>query len=95
MATGANEFSDNGPGSGMGDDHKIHFFVDGEPVETDKEKLTVNQIIKDFGGQDPATHYLVQIGPPRVSFQGKGDETIEVHEGEKFQIISIGPTTVS
>ena len=45
---------------------------------------------------DPATHYLVQIrGHHKESFRGKGDIPIRIHEGERFQIISIGPTPVS
>ena len=76
--------------------HEIHFTVDGEPCETHERELTPNQIIRQFAGKDPATHYLVQIeGHRRISFQGKGDEPIKMHDGMKFQVISTGPTPVS
>ena len=76
---------------------EIHFTVDGEPCETDQRELTPNQIITQFGHKDPKTHYLVQIEGQhhRISYQGKGDEPIELHDGMRFQIISTEPTPVS
>lgn len=80
----------------QGHRHEIHFTVDGEPFETDKRELTPNEIIKEFGGQDPATNYLVQIKDGhKISYQGKGNEPIEMHNGMQFQIVSTGPTPVS
>jgi hypothetical protein len=74
----------------------IHFFVDNEPYETDRRKWTPNEIIKEFGELDPANHYLVRIeGQHEHSYRGKGDEQIEIYDGERFQIVSIGPTPVS
>jgi hypothetical protein len=79
-----------------GRDHVIHFSVDGEPHETVERELTPNEILKKFAEKDPATHYLVQIqGNHRISYQGKGDEPIKMHEGMRFQVISTGPTPVS
>lgn len=76
--------------------HEVHFSVDGEEYETNKKRLTPNQIIKDFGQKDPATHYLVEIeGTRKISFQGKGNEEIEMHDCMAFQIVSTGPTPVS
>ena len=76
--------------------HVIHFSVDGEPFETKQVEWTPNDIIRKFGERDPATNYLVEIeGRHKVSFQGKGDIAIKLHDCERFQIISIGPTPVS
>ena len=76
--------------------HEIHFTVDGEEYETRKRELTANQIISEFGKKDPTTNYLVEIrGTHKVSYQGKGDQKIKLHEGESFQIVSTGPTPVS
>jgi hypothetical protein len=81
---------------GIGHRHEIHFFVDGEPHETDQRDWTPNEIIRQFGEKDPSTHYLVRIEDQhRISYQGKGDEPIKIHEGERFQIVSTGPTPVS
>ena len=91
---GNSEVGDGGD-AGLGHDgHEIHFFVDGEREETRQREWTPNQIIKEFGKKDPATNYLVKIHG-NVSYQGHGDETIKIHNNEKFQIVSTGPTTVS
>lgn len=75
---------------------EIHFFVDGEPFETVQREWTPNAIIRKFGEKDPATHYLVRIeGQHRQSYEGKGEDPIEIHNGERFQIVSTGPTPVS
>lgn len=75
---------------------EIQFTVDGEQYETRKRELTPNQIISEFGKKDPTTNYLVEIrGTHKVSYQGKGDQEIKLHEGESFQIVSTGPTPVS
>jgi hypothetical protein len=84
------------PHPGITRHHEIHFSVDGEPFETDRRDWTPNEIIKTFGDKDPATHYLVRIeGHHRNSYEGKGNEPIKIHDGEKFQIVSTGPTPVS
>jgi len=81
------------PDKGRG--HEIHFTVDGEPLETRDRELTPNEILRKFG-KDPATQYLVQIkGHERISYQGKGDEPIKMHNEMRFQVISTGPTPVS
>jgi hypothetical protein len=77
-------------------EREIHFLVDGEEYETRKRELTPNEIIREFGKKDPATNYLVEIkGDHKVSFHGKGDEEIKMHNGMSFQIVSTGPTPVS
>lgn len=73
-----------------------HFTVDGELYDTRAEELTPNEILREFAGNDPATHYLVQIqGHERISFEGKGNEPIHMKDGLRFQVISTGPTPVS
>jgi hypothetical protein len=74
----------------------IHFRVDGEPFTTHAAELTPNDIIKDFAGKDPTTHYLVQIhGHEKTSYEGVGSIPIGMTDGMKFQVISTGPTPVS
>ena len=76
--------------------HEIHFIVDGEPHETDKSELTPDEIIREYGDRDPANNYLVQIiGAQKESYQGKGQIPIKMHNGMRFQIICVGPMTVS
>ncbi|QQO16050.1 hypothetical protein JJB99_07795 [Bradyrhizobium diazoefficiens] len=74
----------------------IHFSVDGENYETEQRNWTPNEIIKDFSGLDIATHYLIETDPHhQASFQGKGDVPFQLHEGARFQVISVGPAPVS
>src|SRR5579883_2457487 len=88
----AGERQDNGKGKA----HLIHFQLDGEPETTDQEFLTPNEIIKDFGKKDPATNYLVQIkGHEQISYKDKGEIPIQIENGQRFQIVSTGPTPVS
>ena len=76
--------------------HFIHFTVDGEPYETERREWTPDEIITKFAEKDPSTNYLVQIeGNHKKSFQGEGNNTFELHEGARFQVISTGPTPVS
>jgi hypothetical protein len=75
---------------------QIHFTVDGEPYKTHLDHLTPNEIIRKFAQKDPASHYLVQIhGHERISYEGRGDIPIKLHNGMRFQVISTGPTPVS
>ena len=78
-------------------DHRaVHFTVDGEPFTTDHAKTTPNKIIKDYGEKDPATHFLVKINKGhKESYEGRGNERIEICDGDRFQIVSTGPTPVS
>ena len=76
--------------------HEIDFTVDGEDYKTAERWMTPNHIIREYGKKDPATNYLVRIqGTHKESYQGRGDEKIEIHEHEAFQIVSTGPTPVS
>jgi hypothetical protein len=71
------------------------YTVDDEPQSTTEHVLTAAQILEK-AGIDLATHYLVQIeGNHRISFEGKPDEEIHMHEHMKFISISTGPTPVS
>ena len=74
----------------------IHFMVNGEPYETRDPEQTPDYVITHFAKKDPATNYLVQIqGTAQISYQGKGEERIRIHDCEQFQTISTGPTPVS
>lgn len=84
------------PGAPEDQKPPIRIFVDGEEYTTTERELTADQIIKDFGKKDPATNYLVEIeGNRKISFQGKGNEEIKLHNNLSFQIVSTGPTPVS
>jgi len=74
----------------------IHISVDGEKYEAIRKMMTPNEIIREFGQKDSALHYLVQIhGNEKNSYEGSGETQIELHNGMRFQIISMAPCTVS
>ncbi len=73
----------------------FEYTVDTDPQSTDQQKMTPNEILRK-AGFDPAVYYLVAIhGESQQSFQGKGDDPIEIHEHEKFVSIFTGPVPVS
>jgi len=73
----------------------IEITVDGRPITLDDPETTPNEILR-LAGLDPVTNYLVRVeGRHQVSFEGRGDEHIRVHPGEKFVSVSTGPTPVS
>lgn len=73
----------------------IHYKVNDDPQETTKTTLTPVEIMTD-AKVDPAQNYLVQIkGQERISYQGKPDEPIEMHDGMKFVTVYTGPVPVS
>ena len=75
--------------------HVIDYTVDGEPQSTTETTLTAAQILKN-AGLDPSTYYLVQKeGQHQISFQGKPNEPIHMHEHMVFIAISTAPTPVS
>lgn len=73
----------------------IKILLDGDPLVVPDKEITPNEILQ-LAGLDPATHYLVRVkGRHQDSFQGKGDESIRVHDGEVFVSLSTEPTPTS
>jgi hypothetical protein len=74
----------------------IHFKIDEEPYDTKASELTPHQLIAEFAGLDPATHYLLQIeGREQISYQDRADTPIPMKQHAKFITASTGPTPVS
>jgi hypothetical protein len=74
----------------------IHYTVDGEAQETRERMLTPRQILH-HAGIDPATHYLVEIKAhhENVSYEGRPDVEIPMHQHMRFVSVCTGPTPVS
>ena len=73
----------------------FHYSVDDEPFETHLEVMTPREIL-DIAKFDPQKFYLIQIeGDHDVSYEGKLDERIHMHNDMKFITAKIGPTPVS
>jgi len=74
----------------------VHFKVDNERFSTDQPVQTPDNIIQTYGEKDAATNYLVRIhGHDTESFRDKGTIPITIENGDRFQIVSVGPTPVS
>ncbi len=75
--------------------HQIEFKVNSQIIKTIEHELTPVQIM-GLAHIDPQTNYLVQIkGHEQISYQGKPEEEIHLHEHMVFITVSIGPTPVS
>lgn len=75
-------------------EHTTTFYVDNEALETTSKELTVRQILGQ-AGDDPQTHYIVEVkGDQQVPHKSL-DESIKIHEGIRFAAIFTGPTPVS
>jgi hypothetical protein len=72
----------------------IDYKVSDEDQKTKHRKLTATQILEN-AGFDAKTHYLSEIHPEHVSFEGKPDEEIRMHQHMKFIAVSVKPTPVS
>ena len=69
--------------------------IDGEPYKPPEKTMTANDILS-LAGLSPDDYYLIQIKrADRISFQGKGDEKIDLFEGAKFVSQFMGETRVS
>jgi hypothetical protein len=75
--------------------HKFEFFVDKEKFETEKETLTVREILVDFAKEDPAATTLVEkVGHETIKHPDL-NEVIRLKNGMKFVVFHNGPTPVS
>jgi hypothetical protein len=75
--------------------HLIHYTVDSEPQTTDQKELAVRQILIN-AKDDPAKVYLIEVrGKDKISFEGKLDELIHMHDGLVFVTAAIGGGGVS
>jgi hypothetical protein len=84
------------PGSYANDrDGRIEFTVDTEELSTTESVLTATRIMV-MAGIDPVTHFLTEIeGRQQISFEGRPDEPIPMHEDMVFISAKVGPTPVS
>jgi hypothetical protein len=72
----------------------IEYKVNDEDQETKHRHLTARQIL-EHAGIDPAANYLSEVFPEHISFEGKPDESIRMHQHMKFISVSKKPTPVS
>lgn len=74
---------------------QVQITLDGDSLVLPSREVSPNQILT-IAQLDPTTHYLVLVeGRHQVSYQGKGDDTIQVHNNEAFISLSTGPTPTS
>jgi hypothetical protein len=76
------------------DKHVTTFYVDNEPLTTDQKELTVREILTK-AGDDPNTHYVMELRGDQQIPHKDLDESIKIHEGMRFAAIFTGNTPVS
>jgi hypothetical protein len=72
----------------------IEYKVNDEDQTTKHRHLTAIEILV-HAGIDPVANYLAEVFPEHISFEGKPDERIRMHQHMKFISVSIKPTPVS
>jgi len=77
-----------------GQEHEITYYVDNEAQHTTNNELAVRQIL-EAAGDDPATHYLLELRGDQQIPHKDLEEVIKIHENERFAAIFTGPTPVS
>lgn len=71
------------------------FTIDGDSYTTTEKILTVREIM-GMAGVDPDSSYLVELkGDEQVSYQGKPDGQIHIHNKSEFLTRYVGETPVS
>jgi len=72
----------------------IEYKVNDEEQTTRHRHLTAKEIL-DHAGIDTVANYLAEVFPEHVSYEGKPDERIRMHQHMRFISVSIKPTPVS
>lgn len=77
-------------------DTNFFVFVDGEKLVPSSHTMTPNQLIAEATPDlDPNTHYLLRTNRGKESYKDKGDIPVTLEKGDRFQVVSVGPTPVS
>jgi hypothetical protein len=70
------------------------YYVNGEEQSTDRERLTVREILED-AGFTPAEDYRLKSTNPKVDFESRYDEEVAIHPNQRFSARFQGQTPVS
>ncbi len=70
------------------------YFVNGEKETTDKDHLTVREIL-EHAGFKPADEYTLRSEDPKHDYDSEYDKDVEIHEGQRFDALHKGPTPTS
>jgi hypothetical protein len=70
------------------------YFVNGEEQTTDKDELTVRQILENAGFK-PAEEYKLTSANPKEDLADRYDESVKIHPNQRFSAKFTGPTPVS
>jgi len=72
----------------------IIYKVNGEDQTTDKDELTVREIL-EHAGNTPVEEWTLKSEDPKHDYNGHYDEVVKIHRNQRFQAIFSGPTPVS
>ena len=71
------------------------FFVNKRKFETEKDELSVQEILVDFAEADPKEHLLALKDGNEIKEFHNLNELITMKNGMHFSLLSKNPTTVS
>jgi cytoplasmic iron level regulating protein YaaA (DUF328/UPF0246 family) len=74
---------------------EAHFFIDKKKFETERNPLSVREILVDFAKEDPILSTLAQRRGNQIHKFTNLDEEIFIENGERFTVLHNEPTTVS
>ena len=70
------------------------FYVNGERESTEGEALTVGQILEK-AGFTPISEFTLASDNPRRNYDSNYEESVKIHENQRFDALHKGPTPTS
>jgi hypothetical protein len=82
-------------GNGSEKEREIVFFIDNEQFKTERETITVRELLLDFAKEDPTqTTLALKHGNDINKFENL-DDVVQLKSGMKLVVFHNEPTTVS
>lgn len=78
----------------MTEQRKTTYFVNGEEESTAQRELKVRQILEDAGFK-PAEEYTLKSQNPPNDYDSNYEESVKIHEHQRFDALHKGPTPTS
>ena len=75
-------------------EHLLTYFVNGESETTTRHELTVGEIL-ETAGFTPITDYKFESEKPPHDYGTDYKAVVEIHQGQRFRAIFVGPTPTS
>lgn len=74
--------------------HETTYFVNAEKETTDRDELSVREILERAGFK-PADEWTLKSLDPKEDFDSHYDREVDINEGQHFEALHKGPTPTS